>query len=322
MLTLLNLETLAGLAVAAPALIPMLVSTCILYKLTKPGEMGCDLRPEQFVPIVLFAIVLPPALITWSTSAFPSAYSTEKGAHWIGYLNEWPAGATTLPIIYAAALLSVFAVLPGRYDMTTWLHLTAIWTLAAVCAWYAYAIYHFGLTDDPFLGNCRILYVVPVVACFNYSLLGFVVWRFDSIPTGRLRWLVVWFGALAASVLVKIPLAISFQKSLPDMPPHGYGDCFVVSAAAKGHPWFVRSWVAKGSGRVNGQLVRLRDFEALLKRRVPCVHEWLRSAYNVLGPAVARRIRYRVQADVVYLLLKPVEAVAWVLLRVDGRGEP
>lgn len=59
----------------------------------------------------------------------------------------------------------------------------------------------------------------------------------------------------------------------------------------------------------NSQLATFRAFEKWMTLRRPGTHRTARSLYNVFSPPIARTIIFRWQADVVYLMLKPVELV-------------
>ena len=64
------------------------------------------------------------------------------------------------------------------------------------------------------------------------------------------------------------------------------------------------------------QLQSFRAFEACWQARRPAVHELFRRVYNVWGYRASRLIRWRWMADLVYLMLKPAEWTACLLLRL------
>ena len=120
-----------------------------------------------------------------------------------------------------------------------------------------------------------------------------------------------WLSAFAASWREAWVRALVLYSELPLQP----NDCFVVGAAAKGHSWFVGSWRFCGTGHsVNRQVLRLKGCELLLKAWMPKMHNRLRRVYDVVGPAIANRINSPWIADGVYLMLKPAEFVAWLVL--------
>ena len=96
-------------------------------------------------------------------------------------------------------------------------------------------------------------------------------------------------------------------------------DCFVVTAASRGHRRFVGPFFpAMRHGRlqqVNGQLLTLTRFEGAWRTNSPRTHRAFRCIYNYVGPRVARRIGSAWLADCVYVLLKPAEFVATLALK-------
>jgi hypothetical protein len=124
------------------------------------------------------------------------------------------------------------------------------------------------------------------------------------------RPLALWLASFAAALAVALVEASRLYRELPEHPP---GDCYVATAAARGHPRLVRSWVA-GGRRVNAQLIRLKALELALARTAPRLHAAARAIYDRAGPALAARIRHPLAADLAYLSLKPAEWTARALL--------
>jgi hypothetical protein len=129
---------------------------------------------------------------------------------------------------------------------------------------------------------------------------------------GFITWIVAYVAALRFDILKMYKL----YAALPPTPP----DCYIATAAARGHPRFVRSWaVERADGKamqVNGQLQRLKCAELALKAVSPRVYKLLRKIYDVAGKWLARRIQNQLLADGAYLLLKPGEWMASSLLRI------
>lgn len=96
--------------------------------------------------------------------------------------------------------------------------------------------------------------------------------------------------------------------------PKEHHGCFVVTAATRGHPLLVGPFTEisrRGIPRqVNQQLQTFWRFEELWQRKWPKTHRHARTFYNWLGPQVAGCIQTRWLADGVYLLLKPLELLA------------
>ncbi len=94
---------------------------------------------------------------------------------------------------------------------------------------------------------------------------------------------------------------------LPEVSP----DCFVVTAAQRGHANLVGPFTQiqrRGAPfEANAQLQTFWAFERVWARKSPRSHKVFRWMYNRVGPVIARRIRSRWAADLMYLILKPFE---------------
>lgn len=135
-----------------------------------------------------------------------------------------------------------------------------------------------------------------------------------SLPRGfgLASWLAVYAVAWRYDILKMYEL----YAALPKQPPP---DCYIATAAARGHPQVVQSWSVPGtqgtSRRVNAQLQRLKCAELALLAIHPHLHQSLRRIYDGLGKPLARRIQNPFLADLAYFLLKPCEWSAVFLLK-------
>ncbi|MEZ6193135.1 MAG: DUF6688 family protein [Phycisphaerales bacterium] len=125
-------------------------------------------------------------------------------------------------------------------------------------------------------------------------------------------WWLLLFGGATGYCLAwagSISLAIDAYAKLPTDPP----DCYICTAAARGHARFVGSEpTALRSGqtiRVNRQMRTCKAVELAIKAITPCGHRALRRAYDRIGPVLAKRMSSPVAADLAYLVIAPV---AWV----------
>jgi hypothetical protein len=137
-----------------------------------------------------------------------------------------------------------------------------------------------------------------------------------SIPPGDLEKLsgLLYFGYVFASCPVSVLFSLNKYSSLPTQP---VASCYVVTAAARGHRRFVGSKIELINGierPVNSQLLRLREFEQLLKDSLPNGHRRLRRVYDRIGPQLAAWLANPWLADLAYVSLKPVEWAAILLL--------
>jgi hypothetical protein len=124
-----------------------------------------------------------------------------------------------------------------------------------------------------------------------------------------------WLAGYVAAWRYDILKMYEMYAELPLVPP----DCYLATAAAHGHPRFVGSWriqLANGEFmRANRQLQIFKYAELAVKAVAPRLHAILRALYDAIGQRLARRIQHPLLADVAYLLLKPFEWTARLILR-------
>jgi hypothetical protein len=120
----------------------------------------------------------------------------------------------------------------------------------------------------------------------------------------------IWTTAYTFSMYEAVAKGVALYKSLPSSPP----SCFVISAAANGHPCFVRATICRAADgtafSVNHQLRYFKAFEIALAATSPRVHKGVRLIYNRAGPWMAALIRHPIAADLAYVAMKPAE---WVI---------
>lgn len=105
------------------------------------------------------------------------------------------------------------------------------------------------------------------------------------------------------------------QKIAPEnLPRDGHYLCTV---AAEGHKKLVKPLrTGKRHGHeitVNRQLCIANAFEQLLSERAPHLHRAIRSFYDKTGYPIAKQIKTPLAADIVYIIMKPLE---WLFLLV------
>jgi hypothetical protein len=146
------------------------------------------------------------------------------------------------------------------------------------------------------------------------------VWLYRNFETrytlphglGVFAWLAGYVAAWRFDILKMYEL----YAALPPQPPP---DCYIATAAARGHPRFVRSQLVERDGgfslHVNSQLQILKCAELALMAINPRVHRASRRIYDVVGRVLARGIQNQYFADFAYLLLKPWEQLARFILK-------
>jgi len=132
-------------------------------------------------------------------------------------------------------------------------------------------------------------------------------------------------GAIASSLpfwFFSLLWSRNAYASLPASAP----DCFVVTAAARGHETFVGPFMeVTHHGRTqlaNRQLLILWQFESFWRTHAPGSHAKFRRIYNRLGPVIAGQIASPWMADLTYLVIKPAELLAgFILNRNAGKDK-
>jgi len=226
------------------------------------------------------------------------AVAFDAAAPFIGYFAGTFAGL--------AILTSLARLIPARYRTLT-VACVIVFPLALLSLLFGWR--------RVALGYLFVLALAPAITCFTFVALTDVSRHTQapmSPPSRRARriWIVSWLAAWAAAWKGSLTLAAAKYATLPTEAP----DCYIATAAARGHARFVGAEMALTSTgmtfRANAQLRRLKRFEILLRLVAPAIHRGLRAAYDFVGPPLARRLRHPLAADVAYLLLKPAE---WVL---------
>lgn len=117
----------------------------------------------------------------------------------------------------------------------------------------------------------------------------------------------------------------NFSTQVPP-PPLAYDGHYLCTVAAGGHRKVVKP-IRFGMRRgdriiVNRQLCIANAFEELIRERLPRFHRRVRRFYDSHGYPVSRLITEPWKADVVYLMMKPLEWVfLMVLYLVDAKPE-
>ena len=304
--------------IAVPLFLFSLIPTLFLGEVClRRRKDSTSLTGRDAASLFLFVVVMPLVMLILSTFMFEARYSSAKGEHWFYYINDGVAGLAIVPVYLVASVSVAWSLFKEDYRRTSWANIIMLGTLILISAWYTYAslFLQFTTIDDFYF---EFLFIVPAIAFTNYTLLLCFIWQRRGRLSFNISFFISWIVALAGTIWVKMILARYIYESLPREPPPGYGDCFIVTAAARGHAGIVKSNVDAAGGKVsNLQLHRFRAFENALAGRWPACHRFLRRVYNRVGPPIARRIGNPYIADVVYCCLKPAEyAVVFLMLRV------
>ena len=106
----------------------------------------------------------------------------------------------------------------------------------------------------------------------------------------------------------------TFSRQIPP-PPLEYSGHYLCTVAAGGHKKLVKP-VRFGRRRgaiivVNRQLCIANAFEESIAERFPRFHKWIRHVYDTYGYPLSNIITSPARADIVYILMKPLE---WIFL--------
>ena len=172
------------------------------------------------------------------------------------------------------------------------------------------------LCTIPFFWVFALVPACPL-AVFTYGWASYVCWKSDPGSRGRfglktLLAIMMWLSGNLAAWRLAINSMLAEYATLPTTPP---SNCFIATAAARGHSSFVGT---NGSDPLNRQLRRLKAGELVLRYTAPRLHAAMRWIYNRLGPRAAGLLTSRWLSDLAYVGLKPCEYLASILLTLAG----
>jgi hypothetical protein len=264
------------------------------------------------VVLVFAGIVLPLFVFVMSAFLVPDW----RGDCLYGWLDCFhPAKLALTPLVlWACAAFYAHQVLRPADRHRSWIVLGLL--SGAIVSGVCLAA---GLMVHAFREWISLWLLVPLYVAIWYAVLSVLAIKASTLGAGR------YIASLSGSIplwFASIFWSRQIYLSLPDTRPD---DCFVVSAALRGHEMLVGPimsiHVDDGVRRANSQLLAFWHLEAIWRARSPRTHRAFRRIYGRLGPLVARRIRTRLAADAVYLALKPFEwAARAIVTRSGGRG--
>jgi len=157
---------------------------------------------------------------------------------------------------------------------------------------------------DKILSNSKLWPIYAII--FMFPLLGIIIG------------ILLLFGQAPDSVIKAWTETADWTLSLKEAPQNiEYDEHYLCTVAAGGHKKIVKP-VRKGIRHgheviVNRQLCIANAFEQILEEKTPRFHKLVRGAYDRYGFPVARLIKSKCTADIIYILMKPLE---WIFLAV------
>ena len=157
---------------------------------------------------------------------------------------------------------------------------------------------------DKILSNSKLWPIYAII--FMFPLLGIIIG------------ILLLFGQAPDSVIKAWTETADWTLSLKEAPQNiEYDEHYLCTVAAGGHKKIVKP-VRKGIRHgheviVNRQLCIANAFEQILEEKTPRFHKLVRGIYDRYGFPVARLIKSKWIADIIYILMKPLE---WIFLMV------
>ena len=157
---------------------------------------------------------------------------------------------------------------------------------------------------DKILSNSKLWPIYAIV--FMFPLLGIIIG------------ILLLFGQAPDSVIKAWTETADWTLSLKEAPQNiEYDEHYLCTVAAGGHRKVVKP-VRKGIRHgheviVNRQLCIANAFEQILEEKTPRFHKLVRGLYDRYGFPVARLIKSKWIADIIYIMMKPLE---WIFLAV------
>ena len=157
---------------------------------------------------------------------------------------------------------------------------------------------------DKILSNSKLWPIYAII--FMFPLLGIIIG------------ILLLFGQAPDSVIKAWTETADWTLSLKEAPQNiEYDEHYLCTVAAGGHRKVVKP-VRKGIRHgheviVNRQLCIANAFEQILEEKTPRFHKLVRGVYDRYGFPVARLIKSKWIADIIYILMKPLE---WIFLAI------
>lgn len=253
---------------------------------------GVPVSPAIVLPAAVFPVVL---LIMHGLESVPEW--KQYGSSYKPYLALGWSAWVFLPPFAASNFLVARALLTPDHARSNPLTQLSLVSCLLICVLFT-------------LGNRDrgISWVFPASAVCAYGYGLHLLLELHGVPRMLVRYWLLFVAWLTTGVLTVLAAIFQTRNMVAQLPDEAPPDCFIVTAASKGHPKFVGSYVnPETNRRSNRQLNSFRSFEEWLKRNAPKLHQTARQKYNIVGPIIARRISNRWLANLVYLALKPME---------------
>jgi hypothetical protein len=307
----------------------LVVFAAILLGLAAPSAIRRNSWPRLVSgSVVAFFAVVFPLFVFWFSAVLAPEWKGDCEFGWMDCLHTGKLALTPI-VIWATAALYAVEVYEVEYCGQKWIVLglflgaivaagCLLFGLVSCCAYNWHCHVHQFPNSWP-VHRAWVPLLVPFYVALWYGIRAVRFMKISDLELGQ------YLTAICGSVplwFVAVIWSRRIHENLPSDPPR---HCFVVTAASCGHRRFVGPFVEvpyRGrSLQANRQLLTMWQFESLWRSRLPRSHALFRRVYNRLGPPIARRLVSPWLADATYMLLKPVELLARVAIRLFGARE-
>lgn len=280
----------------------------ILAVLALPPALKARSWLRFFISMVLSAVgILIPLFIFFASMFLTPEW---KGGCDRGWLDCFHLGklALTPLVLWATAAFYLVQIMRTPHRSRTWI-VMGIFTGAIVSS----VCFVIGLVIHAVQYDIRWFLLIPFYVAVWYTILCVRLIKASGLSPAAY---IVTFCSSLPLWVISLYWSRSHYLSLPDKHP----GCFVVMAALRGTPSFVGRYeeVDRSGGKmvVNRQLLIFWRFEEIWCKYLPRMHTLFRRYYNRLGPIIASRMQTRIAANSVYILLKPFEWFAVIVVRL------
>jgi len=306
------MEAILLLFIVISYIIP-LSALFLIYSLPRQLRLGEKVPTRRFVPLY-WSLIIYPTLCFFLVAFFCIGYLDKSDVNhdWLRCIHYGKASLVLVPVWILAVISLAGSLIAKKRLLGGSSNFIGLIVLCLISGWYTYDTFFKRHIFDVNIYPLRIyLGFIPLIACLSYALLIYKIWKNREGNLFNWSFVAIWLFLFATSIIAKFYYAYQFYQSLPEYRPPPSSDCFIVTAASQGDPSVVKSsYDFKKQKVVNQQLQRMWAFEDILRERVPRFHKGLRFVYNRAGPVIARRIKHPLVADMVYIVLKPVEWTA------------
>lgn len=230
-------------------------------------------------------------------------------------------GAYQIPAIGLSLIISIILIFIGPYVLRKMVALLGKRVTGLIISGIiAIGITVYIVNVKNLSGALIILPCTPFWTPIAYLWVSIRLFREPPVATGtrwvRVLWGISWLVSYIITWRLAVAKVLEVYASLPKKPP----DCYISTATVRGHKQIVQSYhVRTPAGNilvVNSQMQYFKCAELVMMRVTPLFHGICRKIYDSSGPHLAKYIKYPLMGDITYFLLKPLEYIIMIHLKL------